>query len=94
MTTSKVNILELAKQGDPKAVAALINRQLNAKGISCKVSRKDNLLQILLEASDTPDEQVLCAFLEKGMKKLNLQSIETVKLYGKAQSKDIPAASP
>ena len=32
--------LELAKQGNPKAIAALMNRSLQAKGITVKVAVK------------------------------------------------------
>ncbi|WP_277926746.1 MULTISPECIES: hypothetical protein [Nostoc] len=35
------NLLELAKQGDAQAIASLINRQLQPKGITAKVALKD-----------------------------------------------------
>lgn len=84
------NVLESAQKGDSKAIAVLINRQLQSKGVNSKASRKDNLLQILLEASDTPDQKVFCPFLEKGIKKISPQGIKTVRIYGKSQSKDTP----
>lgn len=52
---AQTNILELAKQGDPKAIAALINRQLQPKGITAKVALKDNCLQTMLESAQVPD---------------------------------------
>jgi len=87
---SKSNVLELAQKGDPKAIAVLINRQLQSKGVTSKASKKDSLLQILLEASDTPDQKVFCSFLEKGIKKISPQGIKAVRIYGKSQSKDTP----
>jgi len=87
---SNSNILELAKQGNSRAIAALVNRQLQSKGITSKASRKDSLLQILLEASDTPNQEIFSSFLEKGIKKINPQGIKTVKIYGKSQTQDIP----
>ncbi|WP_242063438.1 hypothetical protein [Nostoc sp. FACHB-892] len=35
------NLLELAKQGDAQAIASLMNRQLQPKGITAKVALKD-----------------------------------------------------
>lgn len=90
MADSKPNALELAKQGNPQAIAVLINRQLQSKGITSKASRKDGLLQILLEASDTPDQKAFSSFLEKGIKQINPQDIKAVKIYGKSQSNDVP----
>lgn len=84
------NILELAKQGNSRAIAALINRQLQSKKIICKASRKDGILQILLEASDTPNQKVFSSFLEKGIKKINPQGVKIVKIYGKSKAKDNP----
>ncbi|CDN11749.1 MAG: hypothetical protein HRU34_13895 [Richelia sp.] len=49
MNPSEPNIVELARQGNPKAIASLINRQLNPKGISVKTNLKDTCLQIFLE---------------------------------------------
>ncbi|MEG4036193.1 hypothetical protein QUA03_20450 [Microcoleus sp. S36b_A4] len=41
------NILELAKQGDAKAIALLLNRQLQAKGITAAASLKDGCLPLV-----------------------------------------------
>ena len=38
--TSKPNLLELAKQGNPKAIAILLNRHLESKGITVKATLK------------------------------------------------------
>lgn len=58
MTTPQSNLLQLAKQGDAKAIAALLNRQLQIKGITAKVFLKDNCLQFMLEASEVPEKTV------------------------------------
>ncbi len=75
------NILELARQGDVQAIASLINRQLQPKGITAKVVLKDGCLQIMLESSEVPAQQPLVAFVRKGITGLGATSIERVKVY-------------
>jgi len=62
---TQLNILELAKQRDAKAIAALMNRQLQPKGITAKATLKDGCLQIILESDQVPDQQALVAFVRK-----------------------------
>ena len=45
------NLLELAKQGNPKAIATLMNRQLQPKSITAKAALKEGCLQIMLESA-------------------------------------------
>ena len=79
---TQTNILELAKQGDAKAIAALMNRQLQPKGIITKVAMNDSCLQILLESAEVPDQQALVTFICKGITGLGAELIEKVKIYG------------
>ena len=79
---TQTNILELAKQGDIKAIAALMNRQLQPKGITAKVALKDSCLQIMLESVEVPDQQALVTFICKGITGLGAELIEKVKIYG------------
>jgi len=83
------NLLELAKQGNPKAIEALINRQLQSKGIAAKTVLKNDSLQIVLESTQVPDQQALVAFLRKSMTSLGAKSIKRVKVYGKKTSEQI-----
>lgn len=41
----QLNLLELARQGDAKAIAALMNRSLQAKGITAKATLQGWLLE-------------------------------------------------
>ena len=45
MTSNQQNLLELAKQGNSRAITALINRSLQPKGITAKVNLKGSCLQ-------------------------------------------------
>jgi len=70
------NTLQLAKQGDPKAIASLINRQLQPKGITAKASLKDGFLQIMLESASVPKQQVMVTGLRKLIASFDVESIQ------------------
>lgn len=83
MNPSEPSLVELAKQGNPKAIASLINRQLNPKGITVKANLKDTCLQIFLESLDPPLQEQILPFIQKGMSNLGVKVIKTVKVYGR-----------
>jgi len=87
---SQRNILEVAKQGNPEAIATLINRSLQPKGITAKVSLKDGCLQVLLKSAQIPDQQALVPFIRKGLTTLGVPSVKRVKVYGSQLEEDIP----
>ena len=80
MTTAQPNPVELAKQGDVRAIAFLINRSLQSKGIVAKLVLKDGCLQIMLEAAQTPDKQTLAPFICKGITGLGIASVRILKI--------------
>jgi DNA-directed RNA polymerase subunit RPC12/RpoP len=90
---TQANILELAKQGDVKAIAALMNRQLQPKGITAKVALNDSCLQIMLESAQVPDQQALVKWVRKSIAGLGATSIERVKIYGRQTGEEFPAWS-
>jgi len=89
MTNS--NIKELAKQGDPAAIAAMLNHSLQPKGVSAKAAVKDGSLQIMLEAAQVPDRDALVDFVHQGIKKINSDSISSVRVYGRKIGDNTPA---
>ena len=50
------DVLNAAKQGNPQAIAALMNRSLQPKGITARARLVDGTLQVMLEG-DTPPSQ-------------------------------------
>jgi hypothetical protein len=91
---SQPNLLELAKQGNVEAIAALMNRSLQPKGITVvKAAFKDSCLHILLESAQVPDQQALVAFVDQGLTRLEAASIKQVKLYGRQTGEEFPAWS-
>ncbi|MEH2421437.1 MAG: hypothetical protein V7K48_11080 [Nostoc sp.] len=90
---TQLNILELAKQGDTQAIAFLMNRHLHPKGITAKVAFKDASLEVILESAEVPNQQILVAFIRKGLTALGAASVEIVKVYGQQTGKEFPAWS-
>jgi hypothetical protein len=77
------DILALAKQGEPKVIAALLNHSLKPKGIVARVTRQERLLHILLEAERPLNHQSMVALIAKGLHNLNVETIDTVKVYAR-----------
>ncbi|QLE40649.1 hypothetical protein FD723_09385 [Nostoc sp. C052] len=84
------NILKLAKQGDADAIASLMNRHLHPKRINAKVAFKDASLEVILESTQVLNQQILVAFIRKGLTALGAASVEIVKVYGQQTGKDFP----
>ena len=87
------NLLKLAKKGNAKALTAILNQSLQPQNITAKVNRKDDYLQILLESVQTPDQEAMVSFIRKGLIKLEIESIQTVKVYGRKTGEESPAWS-
>jgi hypothetical protein len=85
------NLRELLKQGDPKAIASSINGTLQPKGINAEVTRDNGCLHITLESGKVPSQMALVDFIRNGMTKLGVESIHTVKVYGRRAGDDSPA---
>src|SRR3712207_823046 len=92
-TTNQPSLLELAKQGNAQAIAALINRQLQPKGVTAKAALKDGCLQVMLESTQVPNQQALVEFIRKGITSLEAASIQQVKVYGRQTGGEFPSWS-
>ncbi len=77
------NLQELLKQGDPETIASSINRTLKPKGINADVTRDNGCLHIILESGKVPNQTALVDFIRSGMTNLGVESIHTVKVYGR-----------
>lgn len=83
--------LQQAQPGDSIAIAQLLNRALQPKGITAKVKLKEGCLQVLLEAEQALDPRALTGFVARGVSKLNLPSVHTLRVYGKQTGQTNPA---
>lgn len=78
--------LERAKQGDPDAIAALMQRSLEAKGISVRAeSDSTEILLVTLEGPQAVNRDALVSFIQKGMMQLGIRSLRTVKVEWQEQ---------
>lgn len=90
MTTPPLSLSERARQGDVEAIAALMNRPLQPKGITADVEAWSDQLQIRLEADGTPNRSVLKQFAYRGLSNLGIASVNRVKLYGFRRGEQTP----
>ncbi len=92
-TDNKSTVQQAAKNGNPQAIAILLNRQLQPKGITAKVSVKDSCLQIMLESANVPNQKALVTAIQKWIDGLGITSIhiQSVQIYAKQTGEEIPA---
>ncbi|HEY9699618.1 MAG TPA: hypothetical protein V6D10_20325 [Trichocoleus sp.] len=88
---AQLRLLELAKQGDPQAIAALMNQSLQPKGMTALVERQGDALEVILQADRVPNRQALTEFVEKGIHNLGIKSIRSVRILGKQTDSSFPA---
>ncbi|MGL4377142.1 MAG: hypothetical protein ACRCT1_11935 [Microcoleaceae cyanobacterium] len=86
-----LNPKELARIGDPNAIAAFINRSLNSKGIKANVSGENGYLRVMLISAQIPPQEALVTFVRNGMTSLGVESIHTVQVGGYQDGNDFPA---
>lgn len=88
---SPQGILTLAKQGDPTAIAHLLNRSTHPHGIEVTVKRRNHYLYVLLEAPEPPNQYAATAFVRSNMKILRVELIRAVLVYGRQSGSPVPA---
>lgn len=91
MTSSQSSSLQLAKQGDPRAISAFINHSLRSKGVTTKAVFREGCLQIRLEAAQLPHSSSLISFIQKQIASLEIDSIDNVKVYGYEAAQEAPS---
>ncbi|XGV99642.1 MAG: hypothetical protein ACAF41_11975 [Leptolyngbya sp. BL-A-14] len=82
---SQINALELAKQGNPQAIAALINKSLQPKGMQVKTTRVGERLLVAVEFETLTNRSALINFLWTGIRGLNIQGVNKLIVEGKKQ---------
>lgn len=90
-------LLEQVRQGDPTAIATLLNHYLQRSGITARATLRDRVLHLLLEAAQVPDQQALVAYVRRGMQGLKQamaqprNGFDTVMIYGRRQGEQAAA---
>jgi hypothetical protein len=94
-------LLEQAKQGNVKVIAALMNRQLKAQGMMADIQRHDDRLEILIESDrpsltadyKVPNQGALVAMIEKWLLALEVTPIAKAKVSWQLSGQVQPAWS-
>ena len=87
---SQQNLVEIAKQGDARAITQLINRSLNPKGINAKTVLREGCLKIMLESSPVPEREV-ADYVYRGISKLDIPEVNYLIVYGRQPEDEFPA---
>ncbi len=82
------SIVELAKKGDAKAIATLMNKSLRPKGVAAEAVRRGNFLEITLHSQRALNQKAMLEIVQKGMKNLQVAAIERVLV--RSQTGDTP----
>jgi poly-gamma-glutamate capsule biosynthesis protein CapA/YwtB (metallophosphatase superfamily) len=88
---SQQDILNLAKEGDPRAIAYLIGQALESFGVTAKASRENDSLHLLLEAEQLPAEEACLRVAVKGLERLQPNNIYSLTVYGRRSGQQLPA---
>ncbi|MCC3473568.1 MULTISPECIES: hypothetical protein [unclassified Microcoleus] len=88
---TELNFQELAKQGNPQAIASWLNSQLPSEGIAASANLDGDCLDVILEAEQLPIEDTLVDFVREKLTDLQPNSIRKVKVEGR-ESGEIGAA--
>ncbi|MBD0313225.1 MAG: hypothetical protein ICV86_10180 [Microcoleus sp. T3-bin5] len=88
---TELNFQELAKQGNPQAIASWLDSQLQSEGITASANLDGDCLDVILEAEQVPIEDTLVDFVRTELTNLQPDSIRKVKVEGR-ESGQIAAA--
>ena len=91
MSIDKQTALQMAKNGDEKVIALLVNRSLKPQGITARTQIKGDCLKILLESDRVPEENTLTELLTREISGLGIYSVETLRIYGRQKGEPKPA---
>jgi uncharacterized glyoxalase superfamily protein PhnB len=80
---SQPDVLELAKQGNPRAIAAIVNHLAKPYHITAKATRQEDCLHILLESEQAISQPTAVALIYKIVSSLKSESIRAIRVYGR-----------
>ncbi|MBW4522157.1 MAG: choice-of-anchor D domain-containing protein [Scytolyngbya sp. HA4215-MV1] len=84
------DLLGQARQGNVEAIATLLNRALQSKGITAKVGIKGDCLYVSLVAEQVPPQRVFAPFIHQAILKLRVKPVRSVRIYGRQTGQDSP----
>ncbi|MDG2990320.1 CapA family protein [Candidatus Synechococcus calcipolaris G9] len=79
-----------ARLGHPGAIAHLMNRNLQIKGIRAQARRQGSCLQIMLESARSLPPDACLQYILRGLKRLDPDGIISIRVHGRLQGDDWP----
>jgi len=76
MAITTHSVLELAKQGDAEAIATLINRSIQSKGITAAANLEGECLKLDLRSPQKINQKAMVSLIRKGMLSLQIKTIK------------------
>jgi len=87
---SKGELLQLARQGDPEAIATLLNYTLQHKQIRTEVSLEGGCLDIILYAPQLPEPKAALVLIDRELMRLKIPGITIITVRGPSLNPDQP----
>ena len=84
------NLLELCRNGDPSAIATLLNRGLQGKNATATADWQGGQLNIRFEVDVLPTQPRLLAFVRRTMKTLRVEEVEALRVYAYTPGNPVP----
>ncbi len=88
---SQQDIVNLAKEGDAKAIAFLIGQALQSFGVTAKASSENDTLHLLLEGEQLPAQDACIRVAVKGLQRLQPNHLYSLTIYGRQKGQQLPA---
>jgi hypothetical protein len=76
------DMLAQARQGNPQAIAVILNHFTRPKEITTHVTKNENTLKIVFSAHRLPNQSVMTGFVRRSIEQLNIDGIDTVQIVG------------
>jgi Tfp pilus assembly protein PilE len=80
LMVTQSQLLNLAKQGNPQAIASLMNSVLEPKGVTTNAQLTDDCLLIMVQSEKPLNQAAIVSFIRSGIDALRAASIRTVKV--------------
>jgi len=87
------DLVKLAEQGDLGAIAQVLNRHFQPRGITAKILLRDQCLKILLASSRPLSQPAFVQFIQKQITSLRIPSIKLVRVYSQQIGEEAPTWS-
>ena len=84
------DLRKLAQQGDPAAIARLLNADLQPQGVTAKLLLREQRLKILLSAERPLEQDAYVQVIRRQIDRLAVGTIATVKIYSQQTGTEFP----